>query len=907
MQIKALTNSFLQRDSITTISPVVKGHRKIREKYRWAILNKKKMMETISIPGSPVNKRRLLMQLKLTTILLLVAILQVNGKGFAQKVTYSARSVSLQKVFTVIKEQTGYLFFYRTADLNGTKPVSVQLKEVPFLEALGKILKDQPLSFKIVGNTVVITRVTEVPQQKEDRASPPVSAFVVHGKVTNSKGEPLSGVSITLKGKNTGTSSDDKGSYSIEAAENGTLVFSYIGFVTREVAVNNSNTLNVKLQEETKALNEVVVTALGISREKKSLGYASQKISGEDLEGVNSGNVTNALSGKVAGVQVKRNTNMGGSTNIVIRGYTSLTGDNQALFVLDGVPVNNANFNSSVQQQGGEGYDYGNMASDINPDDIESINVLKGAAATALYGSRAANGAVIITTKSGSRNGKPVLTINSGITFSTIDKSTFPEYQNKYGAGYGKFYGPNGNEYFDLRDFDGDGVKDVVAPNPVFGSFGGAFDPDLLIFQWDAIDPESPYYMQKRPWVAAKNGPLSFFETPVTYDNSISLAASLPEGNYRLSYSNFSQKGLLPNSTLTKNNFAFNFSNKFFKKFTASASANYILTDAVGRNETGGDFRANSVDVFRKWWQVNVDVSELRDIYFKTRRNVSSFPNGSIGNLYWTRYENFSSDARNRFVGNVSIKYDVNKWMNILGRISADSYTFLREERINNGSTKPGKYTRSNVNFQEFNYDLMANFNKKITANISIRGLLGLNIRRNRLESISAGTNGGLIVDRLFSLSNSLNAPAAPLEVLERIGVDGYYGSASFGYKNLFYLDITGRSDHSSTLPAGNSVYFYPSVAASFIFSEFIHNDALSFGKLRLNYAEVGNSAPANSLTDVLLKPSPFGSSSMYAINSVKNNSSLKPENTVSYEAGVELLFYKNRLTKRILRTRLCR
>lgn len=721
---------------------------------------------------------------------------------------------------------------------------------------------------------------------------------LISGMVKDVDG-PLNGVSITVDGSTAGAQTDKNGRFQLMVSSNATLIFSYQGHITRKVEVTGQADFNILLTREDKQLQEVVVTALGITREKKSLGYASQVIGAEDVSTVKTGNITNSLSGKVAGVQIKRNTNMGGSTNVVIRGNKSLTGDNQALFVVDGIPVNNSNFNTSGQQQSGGGYDYGNMATDINPDDVESVNVLKGAAATALYGSRASNGAVIITTKSGGKKGRTSIDINSGVTLGFVDRSTFPKFQDKYGVGYGAVYGVNRNDFFEERDIDGDGMLDKVT-TLAYGSYGAPFDPNLLVYQWNSFDPESPYYLKKTPWVAPKNGPVTFFETPVTTTNNLSLSGSNDRGNFRLSYTNYSQKGLLPNSQLKRNNFAVNGSFKITDRLTASVSGNFSVSAGVGRNETGnesGNNGGNVVSVFRRYWVTNVDVQELKDIYFKTRRNVTGFTGGTIDNPYWTRYENYETDKRSRLFGNMSLKYNLLSWLNAEGRVSVDTYAYLQEERRNNGTLNAvGRYIRNNVNFSETNYDLMLNFNKNLADKLNVSGVLGTNIRRNNLNSIYAVTNGGLVLDRLYSLSNSKDLPAAPVEVAERIGVDGYYGAVSFGYNNLVYLDLTGRSDHSSTLPANNSTYFYPSVATSFIFSELIKSEALSFGKLRLNYAEVGSSGTANSLVDVLNKPTPFGSVPLYSVSSVKRNPNLVPESSQSYEVGLEMSFFKKRL-----------
>jgi TonB-linked SusC/RagA family outer membrane protein len=719
----------------------------------------------------------------------------------------------------------------------------------------------------------------------------------ITGTVSDESG-PLPGVSVLVQGTNTGTVTDFDGKYTLKAKTGAVLQFSYVGMDSQSKTVGAANVVNVTMTGA-QVLEEVVVTALGISREKKSLGYASQSVGGEDVSTVKSDNLANALSGKVAGVQIKRNTNMGGSTNVVIRGNTSLTGDNQALFVVDGVPMSNANLNGASQQQARGGFDYGNFASDINSDDIESINVLKGAAATALYGSRAANGAIIITTKKGTKNNKVDITVNSGITVGSIDKSTFVKYQNQYGSGYGAYYGSTG--YFDEGDVDGDGIDDLIVPLTEDASFGGKFDPNLMVYHWNALDPDSPYYLQKRPWVAAANGPIEFFETPVTYNNNISMSGSTDTGSYRFSYTNFLQNGLMPNSELRRNTFSLNAMSKLNDKLTVSASANYVKSDAKGRNETG--YSDNIVTSFRQWWQTNVDVKELKDIYFKTRRNVTWNPSWYDDpapiywdNPYWARYENYQSDNRNRFFGNMGLNYKINDWLTAEGKVSVDTYSYIQEERVNKGSNPLSKYSRYNVDFTELNYDAMLSFNKDLTEKINLNGVVGTNIRRTQSNSIYASTNGGLIVDRLFAIANSDGLPNAPQESAPKVGVDGIYAMASLGYDKTFYLDATLRQDHSSTLPKADSEYLYPSIATSVIFSELVKADWLSFGKARLNYAEVGSSAGFGQLEDFLTKPTPYGPTHMYSVSGTKANPNLKPESTESIEAGLEMYFLQKRL-----------
>lgn len=838
--------------------------------------------------------------MKLIIVLLVTLLLQQGQAAIAQYIDVSKNNVPLREVLKEIRVQSGYDFFFDEASLKTSRPVSIHIKNGTVEEVLKAAFQNQPLTYSIVEKTIVVkNRLNTNLSVSTDRWLQQTPQQTLAGKVTDAKNEPLIGVSITIKGTNQGTSTDTDGSFQIPVKSGDVLVFTYVGFASQEITIGNQTSLQVTLKEDNATMEEVVVTALGISREKKSLGYSSQAVSGEDINTVNTGNVTDALSGKVSGVQIKRSSNMGGSTNIVIRGNKSLTGNNQALWVVDGIPVDNSNLNTEEQATGGGGaYDYGNMASDINQDDIESINVLKGAAATALYGSRAANGAIIITTKSGAKGEKVNITLNSSVKRGTIDRSTFPVYQQQYGAGLGAIYGPDGESYFNYQDFDGDGILDEMVPYVAYGSFGAPYDPNRMVFDWHSLDPASPTYMQKTPWVPAKNGPITFFEKPLTFNNNLSIAGSGPTANYRFSYTNMNQSGLMPNSKSKRDNFSLNASFKINDRLTVSGHGNYVYSDVIGRNMTGGVGNGgnNVLGTFRQWWQNHVDVQQLKRMYFDTRRNITNYAGGTIDNVYWQQYEIYSTDNRNRFFGNMAVNYKITDWLNVDGRISVDTYSFMREERVNNGSIAIGKYDRLNVNFREVNYDLMLNFNKDITDKFNISGVLGTNIRRNLLESINAVTNGGLVVDDIYSISNSVLQPAAPIESLVKIGVDGYYGLLSFGYNNMLYLDVTGRNDRSSTLPANNNSYFYPSIATSFVFSEVIESEVLSFGKLRLNYAKVGNSAPAHSIVDVLNKPTPFGSHQMYGVNDVKNNDQLKPESTTSLEAGVEAQFLGRRL-----------
>ena len=727
----------------------------------------------------------------------------------------------------------------------------------------------------------------------------------ITGTVTSKDdGGPLPGVSVRVKGTLTATSTDANGKFRLGVTGNPVIVFSYIGFQPQEITLTpDSKVIDMQLVAGSNQLTEVVVTAMGQARAKNTLSYAAQQVKGEELSQTRVANAASALSGKVSGLQIIQGNAIGGSTNVVIRGNKSITGNNQALFVVDGVPLDNSNNNSTDQKTGRGGYDYGNAAADINPDDIESVNVLKGAAASALYGSRGANGVIIITTKSRKYNGMGI-TINSGLTIGKIDKSTFPTYQTEYGAGYSSGY--QSGDGFLLIDVLGNGTKERVVPTSEDASYGAKFDPNLLVYQWDAFDPASPNYRKKTPWVAAANGPATFYETAVSNNNNIMLDGASDKGNIKLGYTRNDERGTLPNSRVLKNIVNFGGSYKITEKLTASALANYSKVDGLGRYGSG--YSGQNVNQnFRQWYQTNVDIKAQKEAYFRNRRNVTwnwrdpSAPDGLVpiftDNYYWTRYENYETDTRSRIFGNAALNYKPINWLNILGRVTLDSYSELQEERIAVGSQEPGAYTRTDRSFREINFDLMANFDKNITPDINLKALLGTNIRQSELNSIYATTNGGLIVPRLYTVGNSVGTLEDPVERHEPREVDGIFGGVTFTYKEFLTLEGTFRRDKSSTLPKGNNAYNYYSIAGSWLFSKHLENLSwLTSGKVRLNYATVGNDAKFGSLVDTYDKRGAFGNTPLFAYPTTKNNPALKPELTERKEAGLEMSFLKGRI-----------
>lgn len=650
---------------------------------------------------------------------------------------------------------------------------------------------------------------------------------------------------------------------------------------------------------KTQTIEGIVVTALGIKREKKSLGYSTQEVKGEDINRNPTTNFLNNLSGRVAGLEIRQSTNFGGSVDAVSRGFKSILGDNQALFVVDGVPIINRNINTTSQQNGFAGYDYGSPVSDINPNDIETINVLKGAAATALYGSRAQNGAIIITTKKGKKNNQGIgLEYSGSFSVSAIDKSTFPEYQTQYGQGYfGNLFQEYQNAPFTHTFQD--------------ASYGAPYDPNLMVWQYDAFIPDSQNFGKKTPWVMAKNGPITFFEKAINRTNNIALSGGNDRTTFRLSYSNTYATDIMPNSSLTKNNFGGNASYKITDNLTATIFANYIVQSTKGRNLTGyGD---NIMGNFRQWWPTNVDIQYQKYLYDTFNKNytwnIQSPVNLSPSywdNPYFTRYQNYQNDKRERFAGNFSLNYDLSKHINLLGRVGIDGYNMIIEERRAVGSIpasfsfnpipQSSGYAVTNLRFTETNYDLIATYKNNITDDLNLQALIGGNINVQSSYSNAQTTSGGLYIPGLYTISNSASNPARPIITDTSKYIYGAFIQASLGYKNTYYLEGTFRRDQSTALPKGSNAYYYPSVSASVVFSNLLKQQWLSFGKVRAAYAEVGSDTGADQLRNRFIVQTSFGNNPVYSYNTTLRNADLLPQKLKNFEIGTNMQFFKNRV-----------
>ncbi|TFF36370.1 SusC/RagA family TonB-linked outer membrane protein [Mucilaginibacter psychrotolerans] len=692
----------------------------------------------------------------------------------------------------------------------------------------------------------------------------------ISGVVTaKSDGQPLPGVSIGVKGTTTGTQTDFQGKFTIPANVNDILRISYIGFNPVEIPVNNSGEpLKIVLEEAPNSLNEVVVTALNISKDKKSLGYAVQGLKSRDISEAKETNLINALSGKIAGVNVTGSQGDMGSSRIIIRGETSVSGNNQPLFVVDGVIVDNSQFQGTNGSR-----DFANAISDLNSEDIESISVLKGPNAAALYGSRAAAGVILIKTKTGKGSKGAGITLNSNTTFATL--KVFPDYQNEYGQGSnGKFSYVNGA---------GAGVNDGVDE-----SWGPALDGRLI--------PQFFSNGQPAPFVAHPNNVRDFFKTGVTLNNGVSLAGSSDKFDYRLSYNNLNQTGVVPNSSQGKNSFLLNTTFRPNSKLTITTIANYIKDDADNLPGAYGR-RATSTMLQFTWFGRQVDVNQLKN-YRDANGNTFNWNNSYYSNPYFIAYENTVGQHKNRIIGSIELNYKIIEGLSANFRTGTDYYNDRRKIKIAYGTngTPFGSYEEDAYTVNETNTEGRLQYTKKINKDFTFDGFVGGNIS-TILNEQNDQIAPKLAVAGLYTLSNSRD-PLVSSNYYGKLKTYSYFASAQLGFRNYAFLNLTGRNDWSSTLPSSSLSYFYPSVNGSLILSEALDlkSNTLSYLKLRGGWSKVGKATTPYQLINTYNFTAPFGTNPQQSAASINLNPDLKPETTTSGEAGVEAGFFHDRV-----------
>lgn len=716
---------------------------------------------------------------------------------------------------------------------------------------------------------------------------------VITGTVTDDAGVPLIGATVYAKGTTTGAVTDIDGNYSLTIpAEVDTLVISYTGYATQMIAMDGKTTVFDVVLREGVELDNVVVTALGISRKEKTLGYANQEVDGDQINQSRDANFLNTLQGKVAGVQITGSSNLGGSTRILLRGANSITGNNQPLFVVDGVPLDNANYTSSNQARGAGGYDYGNAIADINPDDIETINVLKGPAGAALYGDRGSNGVIMITTKKGSKSKdmkSPIgVTVNSTIQFNEV--AVLPTYQNEYGGGASTTF-----------------PTSTLDPSQQTAQFGydGSWGPRLegqQVRHWDSYDQsDAANFGTTRAWKANPNNIRDFFRTGILNTNSIALSGANNLGAFRLSYANTHQTGTQVNSKLNRHNINFSANYNLTNKLNAFASGTFVAHKANGRPLTG--YSSSVMSQFNQWFQRQLSMERLRN--YKTpggiqrtwNRTSESNPSPKYwDNPYWERYENGQLDRRERLFGNIGFRYTLTDDLGFSARAMTDFYTDRRQEWVAVGGVNEAKYSEEIYFFRENNYEAKFDYNKRFGEDISLSAFLGTNYRVNSFERNRASTRGGLNTPGLYNLSNSVSDLRVN-DRTEQLEIFSMFANASVGYKDFLYVDLSYRFDVNSTLPIQHNLFHYYSFGGSFIFSELLpKNDILSFGKYRVSYGQAGAGTDPYRLFNTYATNPGFNGNGLSTVPNSLNNDQLRPEITNSFETGLDLRFLNDRL-----------
>ena len=713
----------------------------------------------------------------------------------------------------------------------------------------------------------------------------------IAGKVTSSDdGLGLAGASIIYKGTNVGTNADADGKFSFSIPGDGTLVISYVGFLIKEIQVGNQTTFDIKLDADTRQLSEVVVTAFGIEREKKALGYTVQEVKGSALTESRSSNVANALSGKIAGVRVQSNGGPGSGSTIQIRGASSVSGNNQPLIVIDGVPMEQTASKT-----------YGGGISEVNPDNIKEMSVLKGPNAAALYGSRAANGVILITTKNGQGTKGLGVEVNSNMTFER--PWIKPDFQNTYGGGngYRTWYNngwsgsiTNPTEIAQYR-----AVYD--AKYPLAGTEGtdeswGAPMDGRLVRQWWTGNEVAPLTPQPNNWD-------EYWETGRTFTNSVALSGGNDKGFFRLGLSRLDQKGIMYNNDFHRNNFRINSGYNLTKNLSVTLSGEYIKSGSDNRSYTGGQefiwsHRHVSWDQLADYESYNAVHNQPATDFEPANWQHTFFTNPFFSQKYLP-----TSNEKDRLLGNIALNYKILPSLSLMIRTGTDFWSETRVavsnfNRVRNGARTPGRFSEEVLRNQETNSDFIFTYNKDLSKDFGLNLQFG-GIRRTNFSKRNYFYVGEMVVDRLYTAENSIPSTNVIESNITKSETQSLFGTANFSWKNALFLDLTARNDWSSTLPSNARSYFYPSASVSGVITELfdIKSDILTFGKLRASYAQVGNDATPYQLAQTFPKAGSWnGSVPKFGENIQIANANLKPEITTGLEFGADLRFLRGKL-----------
>lgn len=819
----------------------------------------------------------------------------------AQKVTLLFSDAKIERIMEEITRQTNLPFAFSREVVDVNRTVSIQLTNADLGAALTQMFAGTRISFRITDRRILLADRDTMKQNGQ---------WFVTGKVTDENGSPIVGATVLLQGTTRGTTTNADGDYRIAIQEGDTspvLLFSFIGYDLRNIPVSSSRSVvNVTMKSTSTAIQNVVVTALGLTREEKSLGYAVSKVNNEQLNSTVSSNWLNSMAGKVAGLNLEgTSSGPGGSIRVTLRGEGSLSHDkNTALFVVDGIPINSDMTASSSASQAFDvdaPIDYGNGASDLNPEDIESVSVLKGPAATALYGSRAANGAIIITTKSG-RTGKGIgVTFNSSFTFERA--GFWPDFQTEYGAGNGNLTNIDQQRYYNYWSVKADEAEDgIAAPNRVYSrmGFGPKFEGQMF-YQYESRNWETGKY-HKLPWKYNDNWYKGLFQTGITYNNSISVEGSNGKGSsVRLSLRDSRNDWIIPNTGYKSQNISFSVVQKLNRFITFKGKVTYYRKNSDNLPMSGYNPAAPLYTLLWNPTVIGVDSyareynnDRIRQMY-QAGTEYLLINSSYADNVYMQLYQQLNTLDRDRVYGNVAVTLDLHKNLTLDLRSGIDFYNDFRTQQKPwySSGYQYGYYKEQTVRNFEMNNDFLLTYKKRF-GDFDLTASFGGNNMVYNYQNVQLTAKDGLQEYNIFKISNSKTIPYSYARRSNK-SVNSFYGLINLSWKDMLYLDITGRNDWSSALARGNNSYFYPSVSASVLIDKiFNFSDKapwINLLKVRGSWANVGNDTSPYSLNHVY-STSSFASA--YYLSGTIQNPNIKPENVENYEVGLEARLFDN-------------
>ena len=745
----------------------------------------------------------------------------------------------------------------------------------------------------------------------------------VSGVVSDQQGNPLPGATVLVKDSANGTTTDFDGNYMLSVSESDILVFSFIGYISKEVSTQGLSQINVSLSEDAQQLDEVVVTSLGIKRESRSMGYSVAKVSGEDVAGRAEPDLLRAMQGKMTGVNI---TGSGGapgqSTKINIRGISSMTGNTQPLFIVDGIPFDNS---VNASQGAAQNTVFSNRGFDLDPNAIESISVLKGAAASALYGSRATNGVIVITTKAAKGKSKKGLEVSYNTSLAVTELSGIPDYQDIYAQGSNQVYngGFIGNWGAPMPDYvdsinqqygtnynrtysnypDGTPYPDGTASNPINNRFPGVFPEFVQAYTMpdgSVVDVSAPYQIRPNDIIGG------FFQKGQTTDHAVSMSGGNEKANINAGFSNMNQSGVVENQGAKRTNIFIGGNALLDNGITIAGTLNYVNTNQKSPRSGASAFNdyygGGGGSIYSRLFYLPRNF-DLNGLPYENPADGSNIFYRALDNPIWIAKNNLYRSDVNRVYGNLSAGYDIAKGINVTVKAGVNSYNEARRSNIVAGgiNTPAGSVNTVDLVNTERDFTGLLNIDKSINDDISVKAVLGVNANERKLSQRSV--TGNVIISRGLNITDATSTQIVDFDYLNMRRLYGIFADVSIGYKDMLYLGLVGRQDHSSTLPSDNNSYFYPGASVSFLLSEAVELPKM-FGsvKLRVANTKVGNDAsPYRTSTNFNISTpftSPlYGAQNRATLGNILGNANLKPEFTTEFETGIAATMFNDRLS----------